>query len=183
MAETPVLWVAAAGIAVALAGLGLLAWFFLTAKSRRVKSLVKQVSYESLQNVLIPDGMDGFTYFDYLLLTPNGLVILAIRDVEGVIFGAEKMDEWVVMHNNKRFTFSNPIRPLQDRMAAIRSYAGVIPGNGYVVFTEKGRFEKGMPVNTVMLDEMVETLGTVDDDYPQAFDQVWRTIKEQVVKS
>ena len=81
------------------------------------------------------------------------------------------------MHKNRRDSFRNPLETLHDRVASVRVHAAAVPVKGYVVFTNRGRFEKGMPAETLMADELTAVLGVADsNDYPQAFDAVWRKL-------
>ena len=57
---------------------------------------------------------------DYLLLTTKGLLILEVKDVQGIVFGGDKMQDWTVINAERRYTFSNPQPALYDRIAAVR---------------------------------------------------------------
>ena len=152
-------------------------FWFVTAERRAMRKAIQAISHEALNDLYVPDGMDGFIHIDCLVLTSNGVIVLDIRDVAGVIFGGAMMQEWVAMHNNRRDSFRNPLETLHDRVASVRVHAGAVPVKGYVLFTNRGRFEKGMPAETLMADELVAVLGVADsNDYPQAFDVVWRKL-------
>src|SRR5690606_19193996 len=88
-----------------------------------------------------------------------------LRDVRGNIFGGDQMTEWTVMDGSQRFTFPNPQGGLYDRVAAVKALAGEVPVEGRVVFTRRGKFPKGLPKWTLMLDSM----GT---DFPGA-QEMW----------
>jgi hypothetical protein len=144
----------------------------------RIERALKLISHDQLNDVFFADGMGGYIHIDALLLTNRGLLVLDIKDVSGTLFGAEKMDEWVVMDGKHRHGFRNPLHALHDRVATIRSHARNVHVEGYLVFTDNGRFAKGMPAETVMLGELVETIGPAGDDFPQAFDETWRHLKK-----
>ncbi len=158
----------------AVIAIGLRFWF-ISAERRALRRAIKTVSHEFLYDLSVPDGMDGFIHIDCLVLTSNGLVVLDIRDIAGVIFGGAMMQEWVAMHKNRRDSFRNPLETLHDRVGSVRVHATAVPVKGYIVFTNRGRFEKGMPAETLMANELVSELGVADaNDYPQAFDAAWR---------
>ncbi len=142
----------------------------------RITRALKAISHEMLRDIFLPDGVGGHIHIDALLLTNRGLLVLEIKDIHGVIFGANQMDEWVVLQQRKRHTFNNPLHALRDRIGSVRLIAKDIHTEGYCVFTEHGRFEKGMPPETVMLHDLVETAGPAGNDYPQAFAEAWANL-------
>ena len=107
-----------------------------------------------LVNTLVPDGMGGGFHVDYLLLTLRGVVVIDLRDVRGNIFGGDQMAEWTVMDGPRRFTFTNPQSALYDRIAAVKAVAGDVPVEGRIVFTRRGKFPKGLPKWTLMVDAL-----------------------------
>ena len=121
---------------------------------RRLHQGVTSVSIEFLQNVLVPDGMGAAMHADYLLLTSRGVVVIDLRDIRGNIFGGDQMTNWTVMNGASRTTFQNPQHALYDRVAAVRALAGELPVEGRVLFTRRGRFPKGLPRWTLMVDSL-----------------------------
>jgi len=127
------------------AAVGFVVWRRYRAR-RALLERIESVATEYLQDVLLPDGNGGWFHVDFLLLTAAGLVVLDLRDLQGLIFGSEQMTEWTVMHKSQRFTFPNPLGPLYDRVAVVRHLAGdSVPVEGRVVFTDRGTFPKGHP--------------------------------------
>ncbi len=112
------------------------------------------MAYEYLNNVLVTDGMEGYFHFDFLLLTQRGILVLDLREIPGVIFGGDQMDDWAVMTRTRRFTFANPQGPLLDRIAAIKQLAGDTPVEGRIAFTARSKFPKGRPKSVLMLDSL-----------------------------
>ncbi len=53
-----------------------------------------------------------------------------------------------------RATFQNPQHALYDRVAAVRALAGELPVEGRVLFTRRGKFPKGLPRWTLMVDSL-----------------------------
>ncbi len=109
---------------------------------------IDSVCFRRLSSVLVPDGNGGQLHLDHLLLMPRGLLVVAERDLEGVIFGSQLMDDWALMPTGQgaRITFANPLRPLYDRTAAVGALAGTgIPVEGRVVFPDGAQFPKGHP--------------------------------------
>lgn len=144
---------------------------------QRIQRALKRISHDRLQDIYLPDGMGGHIHLDVLLLTSRGLLVLDIKDIPGMLFGADKMSEWVVMTGRRRHAFRNPLPGLHDRLAVVRSLVRDVRTEGYLVFTESGKFTKGKPSETLMLQELVDTIGPAGEEFPQAFDAAWREIK------
>jgi hypothetical protein len=147
--DWPLPWLAAGALVLALLlALSIPALRFWRRRRAR-RALLAQlgaVSSAHLKDVILPDGNGGWFHVDFLLLTASGMLVLDLRDVPGLIFGSEQMNEWTVMHKNERKTFPNPLGPLYDRVAAVRLLAGEgVAVEGRVVFTERGTFPKGQP--------------------------------------
>ncbi len=111
-------------------------------------------AFEYLQDVLLPDGQGLMLHIDFLLLTSRGAVVVDLRDIAGNIFGGDQMNDWTVMHREARYTFANPQAGLYDRIAAVRALAPELPVEGRIVFGHRGRFPKGLPSHTLMLESL-----------------------------
>jgi len=145
------------GLGAALLLLAALAFFGLRAYQRRArrKSLLgrlERVASAAAHQVLFPDGMGGFIHIDHLLLTPRGVLVLDTRRVAGLIFGGDQMSDWTVMGRGHRYTFDNPQPALYDRIAAVKAIVGDVPVEGRLLFSNVGKFTKGIPKWVVMLD-------------------------------
>ena len=156
----PMAWIlgAIAVLLLAILGLGFPAWRRYNSR-RALLERIKAVATEHLQDVLLPDGNEGWYHVDFLLLTGAGIVVIDLRDLPGLIFGSEPMTEWTVMHKHHRSTFPNPLGPLYDRVAVVRMLAGEgIPVEGKVVFTDRGSFPKGHPRAVTRLGSLTTEL-------------------------
>ena len=56
--------------------------------------------------------MDGRLHVDFLLLTQRGILVPDLREVPGLIFGGDQMNDWAVMTRRRRHSFANPQGPL-----------------------------------------------------------------------
>jgi len=153
-AELRLVWIAA-GV-VAIAGIGYFGFRFWQRRSRRKALLhrLERISYDAVHQVLGPDGMGGWIHIDHLLLTQRGVIALDTRRVAGVIFGGDQMSDWTVMSRKYRYTFDNPQPALYDRVAAVKQLAGETPVEGRLLFSNVGKFTKGMPKWVLMLDDL-----------------------------
>jgi hypothetical protein len=107
--------------------------------------------------------------------------------VKGNIFGGDQMAEWTVMDGARRFTFTNPQSALYDRVAAVKAVAGDVPVEGRIVFTRRGRFPKGLPKWTLMIDalraEFPPGAWDTSEEGAEPLAAGWRRLKETVKPS
>jgi hypothetical protein len=182
-------WIAA-GVAIALVGAGgYVAAGAYRRRARRKQLLARldRIAYESAHQVLVPDGMGGFIHLDHLLLTPRGLLVLDTRRVPGLIFGGDQMSDWTVI-GRRRFTFDNPQPALYDRLAAVKALAGDFPVEGRLLFSNIGKFTKGMPKYVMMLDGIEVEFPQVDRSLKgsaalQPAQEVWSRVVSQLKPS
>jgi hypothetical protein len=158
------LWIAVIVAALALLALGY--WALRTyqrrARRRALLARLERVAFESAHQVLVPDGMGGFIHIDHLLLTPRGVLVLDTRRVAGLIFGGDQMSGWTVMGRGHRYTFDNPQPALYDRIAAVKALVGDMPVEGRLLFSNAGKFTKGIPKWVLMLDGIEVEFPVVD---------------------
>ena len=148
---------------------------------RTVDSVLGRIAFERLENLVIPKADEGEIHIDHLILTAAGLLIVDIKEVEGNVFGSDKMDQWTVISEDKRFTFGNPQPALYDRIAAVRQIVRQVPVSGRVVFLDGARFTKGTPSMVASLDDLLAEFGESDANAAkvkiEAFIPHWEQIK------
>ena len=102
-------------------------WYRRRMARDRLHQVIDEIGYDRIEGLVIPNGDDGEIQIDFLLLTSQGLLILHIKNVEGKVFGSDKMQDWTVISDDGRFTFSNPQPALYDRVAAVRQIVRQVP--------------------------------------------------------
>lgn len=167
--------------------LGYRRWRRRDAERRRLQR-VTAIAYDHLRDVLVPDGNEGQLHVDFLLLTAEGALVVDMRDVPGLIFGSESMDDWTVMDGTRRATFANPLGPLFDRVAAVKQLAGKdLPVDGRVVFAPGGSFPKGRPPQVALLEALGDEFPAADrsiEPSPVAdWAAAWEAVRAAVVPS
>ena len=180
----------AAGVAIVVVGAGgylAVGAYQRRARRKRLLARLDRVAYESAHQVLVPDGMGGYIHVDHLLLTPRGLLVLDTRRVAGLIFGGDQMSDWTVI-GRRRFTFDNPQPALYDRIAAVKALAGDFPVEGRLLFSNIGKFTKGMPKYVMMLDGIEVEFPQVDRSLKgsaalEPFAEVWSRVVAQLKPS
>ncbi len=170
-------------LALAAAGLLWLAWRLLRRRRRTVESVVADIAYDYLSDFVIPSADEGEIHLDHLLLTAQGLLVLDVKDVQGVVFGSDKMQEWTVMAKDRRFTFNNPQHALYDRIAAVKQIVRQVPVNGRLLFLDGAEFTKGVPDLVCSLDDLAFGFGDADSlgaaAKIEAFKPHWEQVKRQ----
>jgi hypothetical protein len=182
-------WIAA-GVAIVLVGAGgyvAVGAYQRRARRKQLLARLDRIAYESAHQVLVPDGMGGYIHIDHLLLTPRGLLVLDTRRVPGLIFGGDQMSDWTVI-GRRRFTFDNPQPALYDRLAAVKALAGDFPVEGRLLFSNIGKFTKGMPKYVMMLDGIEVEFPQVDRSLKgsaalEPFTEVWSRVVSQLKPS
>ncbi|MCH9693068.1 MAG: NERD domain-containing protein [Gammaproteobacteria bacterium] len=147
-----------------------------------LESVLADISFDRIEGLVIPSADEGEIMVDYLLLTSQGLLILEIKDVEGIVFGGDKMQDWTVISNERRYTFSNPQPPLYDRIAAVRQIVRQVPVAGRILFLDGAEFTKGVPGLVCNLQELLSEFGEPDKNAAkfkvEAFKPHWDLIRK-----
>jgi hypothetical protein len=173
---------AAAALAVLLLAF---AWYRYRHRGTRLDQVLEDIGFDRVHNLVLPNGDDGEILIDQLLLTSKGLLILEIKDVQGTVFGSDKMQDWTVIAADRRFTFPNPQPGLYDRIAAVRAVVRQVPVSGRVLFLEGAAFPKGIPELVVTLDDLAKQFGEHNENSAQvkveAFMPHWEMVKKRAV--
>jgi hypothetical protein len=180
-----------AAIVAIVAVLAGLAWLYglyrRYAMRRALLNTLKGVAYDVVRDVLVPDGMDGHLHVDFLLLTQRGILILDLREIPGMVFGGDQMDQWTVITRRRRYTFLNPQGALLDRIAAVKQIAGEVPVEGRVLFTARSRFPKGRPRSVLLIDSIRPEYAPLDkgtmQDTVRLFHPAWERLKASTTRS
>ena len=172
----------AAAIAAAILVLGLVYLWRRRRPRGGVAEALRAIGVDSLQDILLPDGMGGQIHLQHVLLTVKGLVVLELKTVEGMVFASDRMDEWTVIGRAGRFSFQNPQPALYERVAALRSQARDIPVAGHVLFLEQADFSKGRPTEVIFPDELRARYGKPEraelERLMEAFYPHWEKVLE-----
>jgi hypothetical protein len=162
-------------------------WYRQYRARKALRTAVTSGAMEHLIDTLVPDGMGGGYHVDFLLLTIRGVVVIDLRDVKGNIFGGDQMAEWTVMDGPRRFTFTNPQSALYDRIAAVKAVTGDLPVEGRIVFTRRGKFPKGLPKWTLMIDALRSEFPAAEFELPAEsatrLRDAWKRLQEAVKPS
>lgn len=153
-------------------------------QARRLKKVLGAIAFDRIDGLVIPSADVGEIQVDHLLLTSEGLLIVDIKEVRGSVFGSDKMQDWTVISDNHRYTFTNPQHALYDRIAAVRQIVRQVPVAGRVLFLDGAEFTKGVPDLVCTLDSLLEEFAEKDRPIAKvkikAFKPHWDIIRERV---
>jgi hypothetical protein len=172
-------WFVPSAMALVLLLGGLLFWLR-ARRGVRLDQVLNEISFERIDGLVIPNGDEGEILIDHLLLTSKGLLILEIKNVQGTVFGGDKLQDWSVIGETGRYTFVNPQPGLFDRIAAVRSIVREVPVSGRILFDDGAEFTKGVPELVSNLDRLLEDFGEQDRNAVrfkiEAFKPHWEVI-------
>ncbi|MBT8088164.1 MAG: NERD domain-containing protein, partial [Gammaproteobacteria bacterium] len=143
----------------------LVAWLvyrYVRRSRNTLKRVLEEISVERYRGLIIPGAHEGEIQIDELMLTANGLLILEIKNVQGVVFGSDKMQDWTVMSDSRRYTIPNPQPPMFDRIAAVRDIVRQVPVTGRILFLDGAEFTKGVPSLVCDLKQLADEFGEPD---------------------
>lgn len=163
----------------------LIGWFVYRrffANRNPLEKALADIGYQRIEALVIPSADEGEIQIDQLLLTSAGLLILEFKDVQGAVFGSDKMQDWTVIAEDRRYTFPNPQPALYDRIAAVKQIVRQVPVSGRVVFLDGAEFTKGTPSLVCNLDQLVAEFGEPDKNAAkfkiEAFRPHWELIED-----
>lgn len=151
-----------------------------------LEKVLADIGFQHIEALVIPSADEGEIQVDHLLLTSQGLLILEIKDVQGTVFGSDKMQDWTVIAEDRRYTFANPQPALYDRIAAVRQIVRQVPVAGRVLFLPGAEFTKGVPSMVCDLEQLVADFGEPDKNAAkfkiEAFRPHWELIRKAAVQ-
>lgn len=172
-------------LAVALLLVIWLGYRILGRRGESLEGVIAEISFDRIEGLVIPSADEGEILVDYLLLTPHGLLILEVKNIQGVVFGGDKMQNWTVINDQRRYTFSNPQPALYDRIAAVRQIVRQVPVAGRIVFLDGAEFTKGVPGLVCNLAELSSEFAEPDKDAAkvkiEAFRPHWELIRKEAL--
>ncbi len=167
-------------VVVLVVGLVILVWR--RKRPATLQSTISAIAFEHLQNVVLPKADDGEIHIEHLVLTAGGIYVIDPKLVSGIVFGSDKMHDWTVLDQGRRYTIANPQGPLFDRVAAVRQVVSSIPVKGCIVFGPEADFTKGLPSHVYTETSLKAEVPKVDsiraNQLRAAFDPEWQKLCE-----
>jgi RarD protein len=162
------------GLLVAGAAL-LIAWWLWR---RRRPSLDYPAAHRlgALEDVVIPDDVDGEIHLDLALLTPRGILVLEVHHGSGTLFWGDQLDQWTVLDGARRKTLKNPLPGLQARRHAVHALVPRVPVDGRVLLAGDVSIAGSAPPGVLLQEDLVTEFPHADASPPSALREAWATL-------
>lgn len=146
-------------------------------QAERLRKTVAKLGRDSMSNVILEDGLDGYAYIDHLVLQPAGLLVLTLVEGRGAIFGALGMDQWAQVVGKRTSRFPNPIVLNQERALAVKNHAPGIPVSSVVLFSDQCSFPKGQPEGVMLPKDLAAARGELLP-VPDQLQSAWKNLRD-----
>ncbi|MDH5327549.1 MAG: NERD domain-containing protein [Gammaproteobacteria bacterium] len=155
------------GVAAALL-VGLIFWWIYKlahpSLEKQVEKTIKENSEDYAKDIVVSDGLYGYHFIDYLVLLPGRIVVLGLHSFEGYIFGADKIEEWAQVLNNRSYKFENPLLKNSHYVQSVQELTRNTEVIGRVLFTGNCSFPKGIPEGVIELGQLPSMLDELKRD-------------------
>jgi len=151
--QTPWVMAAAAVVLLLVVALGLFLYKRSRSDERRIRKTIARHTSEVIRDAVIPDGIDGYLFADYLLRLGGNIIVLNCESRRGYIFGAGNIEEWTGVENNRTEKFRNPMRRatlFAQQIIHTCDFDAVIP---CVLFGSDSQFPKGIPEGVIPIEQ------------------------------
>lgn len=143
---------------------------------------VRKLGHAVMQNIILPDGMDGTVYIDSLILLPDEILVASVARYQGAVFASENIDIWTQVVGKRSYKFNNPLLKLEQEIAAVRAHIPDVKITGVLIFPDGVNFPKGKPDNVISVDEAKTRYGARDDQQVKtAYTEAWNKIKNRIL--
>lgn len=149
----------------------------------KLNYLLKNIGVESLHYITIPDGMDGKIFIENLILMPNKILLLGVKKYRGLIFAADKIDQWTQVIGNKSYKFDNPLHQLENDALTLNSKIEYSKVEGKVLFINGSEFPKGKPDNVIEISEIKGWQKGAASDISEALRTDWNKLSALVMRN
>jgi hypothetical protein len=131
-------------------------WFDRGRAERRVRATIARMGKSALRDVSLDNGVEGFVFIDYLVLTPREILVVSLMNARGIVFGGEKIESWARVVGRRTHKFPNPLEASKERVLAVKYHVPEVEVRGLVLFGENSAFPKGKP-DGVMVPQEITT--------------------------
>lgn len=158
----------------------LLPWLRKKLEQRRMDKRIAAIGTAQLKNVLLDDGMGGQSFYERLLLTPSGILVLFTNHRHGIIFGGERMDNWAQVLGKHTIRFTNPLYHIDNQLSTLRYHLPKLDVLGNVLFVGDCSFPKGKPEGVWTQEDLV-ALGSEEQSQPlkPQYEKAWEEISQR----
>lgn len=147
---------------------------------RRLERRIAALGDQHLRDVMLDDGMGGQSYFEWLLLTGEGICLLNTNQRSGHIFAGDKLENWAQVVGSRSNHFTNPLFALEPLVATLRYHLPGVPLQAAVLFGGECSFPKGRPESVLTRNELPEqpSLRHIPLSLQQAWEQLGNMVRQ-----
>jgi len=175
-----------AGLLILFAVLALLSLFrtslYHWRETCRIIRAVKRMGARFRRDIAMPDGMGSNVRIDFLVLSPDALLVVSVKRYDGMIFGSAQTDEWIQTINSRSYKFPNPDTYLARQVTAVRAVVPKAPVRGLHLFTDAAVFPWDKPANVLLLKELCDSRARRPKlkDIPADLRTAWTHVRQHI---
>jgi hypothetical protein len=139
--------------------------------------ILRRIAWERIEDVVIPDDVDGEIHLDLVLLTPRGILVLEVHHGSGTLFWGEQLDQWTVLDGARRRTLKNPLPGLQARCHAVHALVPRVPVDGRVLLVGNVSIAGSAAPGVLLQEDLVTEFPARGREPPaSALREAWDTL-------
>ena len=147
---------------------------------RKVNKAIHNIGSQYLKQVILPDGMGGSIFLDYVVLAQNSITLVILKKFRGTIFCADNIDQWTQLVGNKSYKFPNILQQLDSDISSVKMLAKDVEVTGLVIFPSDCDFPKGRPEQVKKISEL-ETSGIDKQLHSETLLNAWYKLKDSTI--
>lgn len=121
---------------------------------RKINKAIHQLGSQYLKQVILPDGLGGSIFLDYVVLAQHSITLVIYKKFRGTIFCADNIDQWTQLIGNRSYKFPNILQQLDSDISSVHLLAKDVEVTGLVVFPGDCEFPKGKPEQVKSISEI-----------------------------
>jgi len=144
---------------------------------RKVNKTIQHLGSQYLKQVILPDGLGGSVFLDYLVLAQHSIILVTLKRFRGTIFCAENIEQWTQLIGNRSYKFPNTLQQLDSDILSVGSLVKDVDITGLVIFSSECDFPKGKPDQVKSIREIKNT--TIDKQlHSESLLNAWYKLKD-----
>jgi len=149
-----------------------------TADDRHIEKIIKEQSEAYSRDVIISDGIYGYLFVDYLVLLRGKIIALDVQHLKGYIFGADQIEQWAQVVDNKSHKFKNPLYRVRLMVQQVNQLVKEADIEARVLFGAQSSFPKGVPDGVLRMDTFRGELNNLakNDYMHESMSKIWEEL-------
>lgn len=169
-------------LAIAAGILAVLLLMALVSSRRRrrheLEELLRKMAWDRMEDVIVPDEVDGELQLDLVLLVTGGILVLEVRRAAGTLFWGDQLENWTLLDGPRRTVLRNPLPALSARIHAVEALAPTAPVEGRVLLIGPVKISGGAPPGVLLPDELLSEVPAKGKQRPPPeLQAAWKALK------